>query len=777
MSSGQYMKSFFVFILLVASIQAVANDEGATKPLPNAVEIMSDPTLVTLDQVVQEASNKESLIGQLENAIEKICAPVPEIDEKKELKNEREITSPGYLAKYADFSNPDSKLAKELNRYKIKSTIGDMNDLIDTKYFVGGASYQYVIEPAFRNREQLRKDVWTFNLGLRTPTRISLGTGVTVRFTFSRFYAGEGAKWKAIKACPYFISKTPLNSNQIKSKLRDGDGFRFEVIGTTGAAWGKSDSGNYEGSLGLGVKTEAIFLMDLYRLNQERARIRLLGIRNKGEFSIGVNLKSDSPWSALRGRLREALTLGLGGSFRKSISTLLLADKYPLDSMMVDYLYKFSTPAQVKLDEIKGRTDIGEAAIEQVFWQLRHLGFASLFFMPPGKNKNRDQTIGLKLLEKINISRDLAKTELERYRNTEIKADEMKVRTLFVGRMRSDIFAFDGRFWVSELISRKGQAGVLNSFVTSYDENIQPHYYYLNNSFQRSQTRKYLGRQRYNYSHDFDVLVESNFNYDVGKISDIVVRTEVQDTELDADEIKSLKNSLLRSLPKNFKDKEKIESFFPTHSLSTAFLSQRFVFGEEAFKAIGKIDKDQLSQQLFEFLDSHPEQKYMDFGNSGGSERGSMGGLGTFAQQRGYEIAHILNPEVTKEELEKNPNIGNEKSFEAFEIAKRSPLFDKYLIGEFFSSILPPENSENLFGVNLKLQSSDDEQTADISLDSGEKKVSPVYDAVSFLRAIITDPSLDMQMIGNRDHTGSGDWVPAKGAIALPPKAASVPKN
>ena len=775
-SKGPFMsKKSPVLNLFIASAMALsattasANSENSEEIKIESEQFQAEAAKITLDQVVNEAKRNGSLINKLENKISELCAPLDRSKENDPRK--REIISRKFLDKYEKYNTQDNKLLRELSRYKLKISLGDLDGLIDTKYFFGGANYQYVVEPAFRDNEQMRKDIWEFRVGVRTPTQLVASSNATIRFTFSRFYGGKDAKWNAIKACPYFLTQTPMNTNEVKTKLRDGDGFRFEVIGTTSLGSEKFSDSGIDGVINVGAKTEALFLMDLYKLSNERVRTRLLGVKNKGELSLGFTVKNASPLDFIKGKLRDALTLGFSFLIRKSFSLFSLAEKYPLDTMMVDYLYKFSSPNTLDLGAIKGNREISEAAVEELFANIRHFGFSSLFFSMPGKDQKRDEELGTKLLDKIGITRDLAKSELERYRKGEVEAKDMKVRSLFVGRMQSDLASGEGRIWFSELFTKKGQVGNLDSFVTSYDENIQPHYYYLNNTFQRSQTRKFFGRERYNYSHDFDILILSDRDRKLGQISDIVLRTEVQDTDLTAEEIKDIKSDLVRTLPADLKNNPEFHAFFPTTDQTNAFISHRYVFGHEAFKSISQVSKNQIGQMLYEFIENHPEKSYMHTLPSNNSNY--SGGDGTYAEQKAFELSAILNPEFTPEELRRNPNISNEKSLKAFEIANRDPIFDKYIVGEFFSSILPHDSTQKLFGLNLKLTSREAGNPPELNI--GGKTVSPVYEAVSFLRAVISDPSLDMQMIGSRDNSGAGDIIPVHGATPLPSR--DIPKN
>lgn len=781
----------------------LAADEATSEQIQNGVANLS------LDNILQNSKVK-SLAEKVDQYIDKLCAPIDK--NSKSSDQQRAIDDKNFLSNndLQKYKTEDSRLMKEFSRYRIKISVDPLENLIDTKHLFGGIEYQYIVEPAFRNNEQIRKDIWVFPIGLRASTgNIGASVTATVRITFSRFYGGKQAKWNAIRACPYVFTYAPTNTNDIKTKLRDGDGVRFEVLGTTALSTGKVVDIGIDANAYAGAKTEALFLMDLYKLNNRVARTRLMGIKNKGEVSLGFTVKNTNPLEFIRGKLRDALTLGLTGNLRKSFSFLSPSEEYPLDTMMVDYLFRFSTPDPIEdLDAIKNRTDIAESAMEELLTNIKKIGFSSLFFSVPGKNLSRDQAFGRNLLEKVKKAEDLAKEDLQRYRENKIEEHQMRVRSFFKGRMESNLFAGDGKLWFSEVISKKGQIGNLNSFVTSFDENMQPHYYYLNNTFERAQTRKYLGRQQHNYTHDFDILINSDVSRQTGRISDIILRTQIQDTDLSKEDLQVLKDSLARSLPANFKNDPKFHNFFPTTDQNNAFLSHRYVFGHEAFKAISRYDKNNLGQMLHDFLDTHPDRKMMHLKPD---ETESTVGLGTYALEKAYEINNIISPEIaeydirqypeipmlvkkleehgykthgflvtkeiSEEDLRSNPELltykrtleayGNEKSKSAFKIAKREPIFAKYIVGEFFASILPEDISSSLFGLNLKITSR--ELGEPPAIDLGNKKVSSVYEAVSFLKAVISDPNLDMQLVGSMDHSGDEGLKPSTGSlIGLP---------
>jgi hypothetical protein len=729
MTQRQFKTSSRLLMCIALTLSMSVNAQN-TPATPSEVE-PADLQDMSLDRIVDEFSDDNGALGQLQKQVDRLCEPP---SDKKD-PTARDIANPTFLKAQEQYKTDLSrKLEKELARYRIQFSLGDLSNLIDTKFFTTGVGYQYVVEPAFRNNEQLRKDIWSFNLGLRSATRVSVGTGVTVRITFSRFYGGPDAKWNAVKACPYLPSQMPVNSNDVKSKLRVRDGFRLEIVGSSGINTAHVVDSGANGYVSGGINTRALFLMDLYKVGQKLARVRLTGIKNKGELNLGLSLKSTSPFDLFSNRLNEFFTLGLGGSASKSISSIFRKTSRPVDSMMVDYLFNFSTADKVDLEDVRKRSDTAESALEQLFMSIRKAGFVSLFFSRPGSTPSAEKSVARQLLSKIQIAEALSKQDQADYSAGRILAKDIRIRSFFKGRLQSNLFAGEGRLWMSELIKKRGQVGSLDSFVTSFDQNTNPRYYYLYSHFQRGQTRKYFGRKHYNMSHDFDLLAHADSAGNIGRLTDVVLRTELNDTDLEASEIRDVKESLARSLPTSLRNDPRFEPYFPTAKQYNARLSHRYTFAPEALDAIGKYDKNELGQMIFEFLESHPEQKYMHSlpGRNSSGEH-SSGGLGSFALEKAYQINSIVREKATGEEVVK-----------AFRIANRDPIFEKYFIGELFPRLLPPDVASKHFGLLVKFSSQDYVNTKDLTL--GGRAVSPVYEAVSFLKSIVSNPSFDLQM-------------------------------
>ena len=690
-----------------------------------AQTVGTDVNQVSLDQVVTEVNDpKGKILPYVNNVVQKFPQMVAVIT------GETEATP----------AKKKSRLAKEFSKLRIKYTFDEFDKLIDTKFVRAGVAYQYIVEPAFRNDEQLRKDIWIIQAGATNAQRFSLGASGEIRFTFSRFFKGENAKLDAMKALPYLPTQIPSDVNEVKTKLKDGDGFRFEISGGLSAAMGESltDTAKTAAGVSVGVRRSALFIMDLFKVNSKVARTRFFGLKNHGEISAGLSVRTESPLDLISSKLNDLFTLGLGISVTKPV---VIKDRLPIDSMMVDYLFQFSSPDIMDINDVRNRRDIAESALEQILMNIKKGGFKVLF----GGFGTEAESAG-KLLEQAELAEKLYAEDYPKYQSSNGKFPFSKIRVYnyFKGRMQANSMSFDVNAKFSDLLRGHRQSGTLTSFITSFDSKMNTRNYILDNSSIRAGTRSLFGLNKFSYSFDFDVLIESNAKGEAGKVSDVVIRNQYEDTTLTSRESDVIRKSLIRTLPGDYQRDPKILSFFPSAEQTNSYLSYRYSFSEPAFKAIQSLSREEIAQRLFEYLDDHPNRANMhldvDSPNNGGS------GLGTYAEQKAHEIYAIINPKST-----------NQQSMEAFRIAQRDPIFEMYLIGEFFASLLPKQNTQQLFNLDAKITSA---ETGTKTLQIGDNKISAVYDAVSFLRSVINDRSLDLQMTNSTDNTGNTIYIP-----------------
>lgn len=664
---------------------------------------------VAMNQVEAEIQDKDGVLNSLANKVEKTIQSAP-------------------------FS---SKIEEEISKYRIQLTVDALGGISNEDGIDSEAYYQYVVEPAFRNNEQMRKDIWVINLRGKTGV---LAAGTQVRLTFIRYFGGKNAKRKAAFAPVKWFWEAPMNTNDIKTKLAVGEGYRFEVNGDI--AIGKTNDSittKATSATSLSYKRAGTLIVDLYKVTDKAVRGRFIGMKNRGEVQFGVSMKTSDVFSSAPGKLKDLLSIGFGINFRHSI--LSLVNPLSLDTLMMDNLFNFSTTESLTKEELATNKNTGEAALEEILHNMKNGKLASVFLL-----FTSDGDLMKSLREKTQLAESIAKVDLEKYKAGQAKFSDLRVYNYFKGRMTSVVRMSEISGRLSGLVGGSSQSGSISSHVSAFDTNENMQYFWLDNSFTIHKSRALFGRNKYNLSHDLDVLVQSDAQKGIGRLQDVVVRTQVEDTEISNALMENYRTILKNSLPDKYTQSAAVDHVLAPGKKTNAYFSIRQSFGEAAFKAIGVLDRPRLAMKVYDYLDKHPQRSYMHLPSDQGGDAGPQMGLGTYAEQKAYEIANIFEP-----------SFSNEKTMEAFRIAKRDPIFERYLVSELFSKLLPQQNPDPYFGFDLKFSSA---ETGTRTTSGGANKVSGIYDAVSFMRSIITDQSMDMQMTSSQDHTGNTILTP-----------------
>lgn len=616
----------------------------------------------------------------------------------------------------AKWDDIQKSLAKESSKLKIKTSV-DLD--LELGGVVAGTYYKYEVEPTLRDGEQVRRDVWAIELS----NEHLLSAGTHIRVTFSRNFSGDGAKGRAMKALPYFFGKVPKNANQIKEKMKTGESVRIEVFGRAGLQ--KSDkviSGRITEKLNAGYNREALFLVDLYKHSETVVRARILGLNNKGVANIGASVNSLPPaLQVLPRKLRELFSIGVGVEFK---NTMAYKHEYPITSLMIDFLYNFSTSAQIAKNV--DTSNIAEGAIDQILSDLRNMGFAPLF--DPRKDS---KMLAESLLAHAKISEQLWREDRQSLADGKITQKDVRVKTLFKGSIELDSFAMKLKGNASAILAKEYESGGHHSFITSMDYNDKPSYYLMDNSFTQSKTKSkiILGKNDKRALRDIDLLVHSNQNRESLRIADLIVKNDIEDKTMDAKQLEAIKTTIIRSLPTALASDREIDQFFPSKSESNVNLTYQYNFGELAFKSVAQKNSNELAQKLYTFLDNHPAKSSMSLP----AYYPATGGISysEYIEQLGHELNEML---TTK---------GNDNRMEIFNRIKSNPIAQKFILGEFFASLIPNDIAKTAMG--LKMTYSSNETSTKIKR-TGDYEISPIYQEVAFIRSILNDRSYDIRM-------------------------------
>jgi hypothetical protein len=640
---------------------------------------------------------------------------------------------------------------KEIDKYRIRLTIDPLGNIFDSEDTSGGTYYQIVVEPAFRNREQLRRDVWSIDLSVGFGDYFSAGT--TARVTFSRYFSGPNAKLDAITApvlCPVNLivckRKMPLNSNEVKTLLKSGEGFRLEILGDIGI--GISDALTL-GSAAIRGKRAGMFLMDIYKFSDNLIRTRFVGIKNSGELELGVGLRKQagSFFGSNIGFIRRNISIGFNLGARRSFD---FKDWEPktLDTMMLDYLFNFSESRELTKEELTNK-EISEHAFDEIFRNIRRGGILPLFL-----TFEKGEKITKKLLAKAERAESQSQEDQKLFREGKIKFQQMRVVNYFKGRLESFVQNFEIGARLLDLVGGNSLTGTISSYVISYDSQQKPNFYFLENSFTRHNSRSMFGRNKYNLQYDVDILLLSDKDQNVGPISDVVIKNDIEDTRMSESSVETYKKIINNSLPNIYRNNKEVLDVVGTGAKTNTSLIYKTSFGDRAWTEVGELDAEQVRLKLVKYFEEHPERSFMHLPCDQTGDN-TVISLNEYTNEKAYDIVRIFDPKATRQQR-----------LEALRIASRDPVFDRYLIGEFFGHLISDSAPEDVYSFEVR---SSNFESGTKSAQLGKNKISPIYEAVSFVRSIINNQSIDLQMTNTVDGQGNGIITPVNGsALTIP---------
>lgn len=209
--------------------------------------------------------------------------------------------------------------------------------------------YNYVVEG--NGDHTLRKDGWRLNGNWTVDFSgmfNRLRPGVEVNFySLSETRAEAGSK--QIKSLQEF----PDNAQDVIQKMQDGE--RVEVVAflENFLGVGESLSPLGGGRVEAGLENKIKFILDVIKLKDNRAMVRLINVREDGTLNANARLNLLSPLRWLTGSLDRRLTRVIGDQARLSYSTNPRNLPGVLDSQVAEYEMDLNSQAGVdSLNEI-----------------------------------------------------------------------------------------------------------------------------------------------------------------------------------------------------------------------------------------------------------------------------------------------------------------------------------------------------------------------------------------------------------------------------------------
>lgn len=631
------------------------------------------------------------------------------------------------------------------NRVKILgSSVADIEMNIGNFGITADLYYRLELRPSFRAGKQMRKDIYV--IGLKGSNKIA--AGAEVRITFFREFDSKVdalSDWK-----PYGLNRIPRNAEDVLTKLNIDDGLRIEAMGNLEISdtFSKITS-NTNLSAILGYELfQGLFMLDIYRYTADEVRARFMGTLNRGtvKSKIGLDWLSKNKVAKFLPRwFKELFEVSMNINISKSFNFF---DEYPIETHVADYYFRFNSPLasqnsissacnfQVKTgDEITdNRAVSAEDAFDELIKNVRTGKFISLF------NPNLQE-------EKLSaaILKNASKAETLACADRQLPSYKRRVQHFFKGRMGSNIFSFDFGPKISHFFRNTTQSGHSEVHVASIEKGQDFSYYLLLNSTYRDEFEAVFGRWESEYKSEFDALYQSDKNKTVGPFLDFVKHIQYRDKSMSISNLNDLRETLNRSIPTNFTDRDKLLNLVPKTEQKDALISFVYSLSGQVVEQLSRVDRGYLYKQLESYLENHPERAQMGIPNPYGSS-GEGGGGPSFNEYVLSMYNHIVR--FTTLDLD-----SRERYISLRELV-RNRVFTEYVFRELFPKLINNSAPHDIMSVSMSVMSKDIQLQED---RIGRNQYSSVYGAVLLLRSILNDRSLDLRL--ETSVTPEGDAV------------------
>lgn len=176
-------------------------------------------------------------------------------------------------------------IIKEVSNISISTSV-DILDIASSSSLSTDIKYKYKVEPSFLQNKFLRIDEWVMQtnlnvgdvLDLVSPVHFNVNKGSKI--IFIRNFASHK---ESLLARPYFIDKLPYNAKTVMERLNVGDFVSMPANLTVNLGISSNEPVfPYAINAGLGVVASGVFTTNIYKVDENRVRLKLIAQTNNG---------------------------------------------------------------------------------------------------------------------------------------------------------------------------------------------------------------------------------------------------------------------------------------------------------------------------------------------------------------------------------------------------------------------------------------------------------------------------------------------------------------
>jgi hypothetical protein len=609
--------------------------------------------------------------------------------------------------------DPRSRLYEEWEKLRIKvdGRILDEQVPVGSVGSIGaGLRYRYLVQPAFVQSYHQRFDSYMVRLNAGIAREIGFGVALEGQVSFSRLYP---TKQEALTAPIYFLNRFPFKSSVALKALNPGDAVRLE-IGSDGSI-GKGFSSvfnQFQVAASLAYNRGTRFVVDVYRMKESRARIRVIGTRNMGSISGGVAVDPVASIDVGLGFINSILrrwfhctpaSVGASGS---------LGNGSPVDTVMVDYVFDLSKPQGVMAYEAV------MMAIRKIQLEI-HLNFLG----DPDK-------LASEVLRYLSVAED--QYQRDRAKNFTARAVDRVFKGRSLTRFASSSLASDClRIWDASVSAYYSTTGV-----RSYDMNdVATDNLYVSTSV-GAKREFFLGL----YGEEGRVSANALFPAEkrakgtIGGLhptglSDVIVSREIKDKVLKPGEVRRFIRDFQYQYPlfATMVDWTPLQS---NENKINAYARLKFALRADAFAELPKLGFWELRTRLDRYVNGHPDANRLPYSPGQHSEANWYDRF----QDDFTTISQGLHTIIDSNNVMDR--------FKAFSEIRHNRLFQAIGVG-FIVSLLPKNRVDELVKFSLAAGA---DQMASMSVTNAAPGPSPVYLALEYILAAINERGFDLRL-------------------------------
>lgn len=211
-----------------------------------------------------------------------------------------------------------------------------------------GLAYHYMVTPAYLRDQHQRIDGYSVKVGaLVSPLQLGIGRSAEAQISFSRLFS---QKQKALFSPPRSPQKFPFQTEKALNDLTIGSAARLELasdghIGAVAQRILESSLSPLPAQFSASVHRGKRYIIDVYRIDKDRVRLRLLATRNMGSFGTKGALTPLTNFNFGLGFVDYAFDHLFRCQLISVERETSINELLPVDTMMVDYVINLTTSA------------------------------------------------------------------------------------------------------------------------------------------------------------------------------------------------------------------------------------------------------------------------------------------------------------------------------------------------------------------------------------------------------------------------------------------------